>query len=336
LKGVQLRTVITFLIVLCLGILTGCAPKGGTIKTAVPKQPKVLLTVDFNDTQTLRCKFVSHREIAITWEPSKTGTEQAQPTIGNSSETMEMVVSYTPLKINTYGLTTIKATIDSVQVRRSDDTRPDAVEQFAGKAYTFKVGPTGKIEDNSQLNALIKQVGEKAFRPDTSKGRIKEPDMIGDFVATQWFLWDAISSIKNPSQGVSIGQTWQSKLSVPTPMVMRQARDVTYRLREIRRSDNDQIAVIDSIYSKSDSTPQSWPVPYSGRFQMSGRFGFLGNYQLLDLKGRGEELFNVTLGRTEQYTQHYEMLLQASIPLGIGENPTITIIQNLTMNLLDD
>lgn len=335
-KGVRLRTATTFLIVLCFGILTGCAPKGGNIKTTHPKQPKVLLTVDFNDTQTLRYKFVSHREIAITWEPSKTGTEQSKPTIGNSSESMEMVVSYTPLKVNTYGLTTIKATIDSIQVHRSDDTKPDAAEQFTGKTYTFKVGPTGKIEDNSQLNALIKQVGEKAFRPDTSKGRIKEPDMIGDFVATQWFLWDTISSIKNPSRGVNIGQTWQSKLSVPTPMVMRQARDVTYRLREIRNIDNDQIAVIDSIYSKSDSTPQSWPVPYTGRFQMSGRFGFLGNYQLLGLKGQGEELFNVTLGRTEQYTQQYEMLLQASIPLGIGENPTIAIIQNLTMNLLDD
>jgi hypothetical protein len=324
------------MIVLCLGILPGCAPKGGTIKTTGPKLPKVLLTVDFNDTQTLRYKFVSHREIAITWEPSKTGPEQTQPTIGNSSESMEMVVSYTPLKINTYGLTTVKATIESVQVRRSDDIRQDAAEQFAGKTYTFKVGPTGKIEDNSQLNALIKQVGEKAFRSDTSKGRIKEPDMIGDFVATQWFLWDPISSIKNASKGVSVGQSWQSKLSVPTPMVMRQARDVTYRLQEIRRSDNDQIAVISSTYSKSDSTPQSWPIPYTGRFQMSGRFGFLGNYQLLGLKGQGEELFNVTLGRTEQYTQHYKMLLQASIPLGIGENPTISIIQNLTMDLLDD
>jgi len=182
---------------------------------------------------------------------------------------------------------------------------------------------------------LIKQVGEKAFRPDTSKGRIKEPDMIGDFIATQWFLWDSISSIEKASKGVSPGQSWKSKLSVPTPMVMRQARDVTYRLQEIRQSDIGRLAVIASTYVKADSTPQSWPVPYTGRFQMSGKFGFLGNYQLLDLQGGGEELFNITLGRTEQYTQHYELLLQASIPLGIGENPIIKIIQNLTMDLLE-
>ena len=331
-----MRAVTTIIAVLFVSILTGCSPKDRMIETANPGEQRELLTVDFNDSRTLRYKFVSARDITIDWEPSKTEAEQGRPSLVKSSESLEMVVAYTPVEINPYGLSTIEAICESVKVRRSEGANQDAVENFAGKSYRFKVGPTGKIEDNSELDKLIKQIAAKAFRPDTSRGRIKEPDMIADFIASQWFLWDAVSSIPNTSEGVRIGQSWHSKLSVPTPMIMRKARDVTYTLEEIRQSVKGRLAVISSTYSPAETVPQSWPVPYTGRFQMSGTFGFLGNYQLLDLQGAGEELFNITLGRTEQYTQHYQLLLQASIPLGIGENPKITIIQNLTMDLLED
>jgi hypothetical protein len=326
----------TIVTVLFLSISTGCSPTDGVKKTTKSNDKAEFLTVDFNDTQTLRYKFVSARNITIDWEPSKTSAEQVRAAMGKSSESLEIVVAYTPIEINPYGLSTIEATCESVKVRRSDDTKQDAVENFAGKTYRFKVGPTGKIEDYTELDKLIKEIGEKAFRPDTSRGRIKEPDMIADFIASQWFLWDSVSSIQNPAEGVRLGQSWQSQLSVPTPMIMRKARDVTYRLEEIRDSEKGRLAVISSSYSAAETAPQSWPVPYTGRFQMSGKFGFLGNYQVLELQGSGEELFNVTLGRTEQYNQHYQLSLQASIPLGIGENPKITIIQNLTMNLLED
>jgi hypothetical protein len=322
--------------VLFLGITTGCFPTGEINKTAKSNDKAEFLTVDFNDTQILRYKFVSSREITIDWEPSKTAAEQERTSLGKSSESLEIVVAYTPIEINPFGLSTIEAACESVQVRRSDGTKQDAVEEFADKTYRFKIGPTGRIEDYTELDKLIKEIGEKAFRPDTSRGRIKEPDMIADFIASQWFLWDPVSNIPNATEGIRPGQSWQSQLSVPTPMIMRKARDVTYRLEEIRESEKGRLAVISSSYSPADTAPQSWPIPYTGRFQMSGRFGFLGNYRLLDLQGDGEELFNVTLGRTEQYTQQYKMKLQASIPLGIGEKPNITIKQNFTMNLLED
>ena len=331
-----MRTILTFTAVLFLGILTGCEPKTGAIKSAGPNEGKVLLTVDFKDGQTLRYKFLSGRDVTIDWEPSKTDTEQGQTTLSKSSESMEMIIAYTPVEINPYGLTTVKATCESVSVKRSDGTQKDAVKYFAGKTYTFKVGPTGKIEDNSQLNELVKEIGEKAFQPDTGRGKIKEPDMIGDYIASQWFLWDAVAGIENPSEGVDPGQSWQSKLSVPTPMVSREARNVTYRLEEIRESEKGRLAVISNTYSKADSTPKSWPIPYTGRFQMRGKFGFLGNYKLLDLQGDGEELFNIDLGRTEKYHQQYQVRLKAVIPLGIGDSPVITIKQNLTMNILEE
>ena len=93
----------------------------------------------------------------------------------------------------------------------------------------------GKIVDASELTALIQEMGQQAFRAGTAMGRIKEPDMIGDFIASQWFLWDAQSSLERPAEGVVVGQTWRSQLSVPTPMVMRQRANVVYKLEEVRQ-----------------------------------------------------------------------------------------------------
>jgi hypothetical protein len=205
-----------------------------------------------------------------------------------------------------------------------------------GKSFTFTVGPTGRIEDYSQLEALIKETGEKAFRKGSTRGRIKEPDMIGDFVAGQWFLWDSISKIEQPYKGVSVGQSWQSQLSVPAPMVMRKARDVVYALEEIRQSEKGELAVIRSRYSIAESVPDGWPVPYTGRFRMSGTFGFLRGYQVLELQGEGEEFFNIEAGRIEQSNQHYDMRLSSRLPMGLDVSPEIDVDQKLSMQLLPE
>jgi hypothetical protein len=204
--------------------------------------------------------------------------------------------------------------------------------------------------------------------------------MIGDFIASQWFLWDAQSSLERPAEGVAVGQTWRSQLSVPTPMVMRRARNVVYKLDEVRQnvaqpswrgrpalasrgypglasSDHDAsvvpqmqgqdalatlgdatgpLAVITSSYAPADSTPADWPIPYSGRFQMSGTFGFLGPYEVLGLEGTGTELFNLKTGCLEQRQEKYVLRVRAGLPpLGIEANPRITIDQTLTMELED-
>ena len=252
---------------------------------------------------------------------------------------MEMVVTYTPIEVNPYGLTTIKATCESVKATRSKRAGGrvaprDAVEHLKGKTFNLKVNAQGKIEDYSQLDALIKQIGEKAFRKSSRLGRIKEPDMIWDFISTQWFLWDSISSIEKPAEGVTVGQSWSSQLSVPTPMVMRKARDVSYKFDRIWDNTQGRLADISSTYSLADSVPSGWPVPYTGRFQMSGTFGFFRGYKILSLAGRGDELFNIDKGRIERYGQQYEMQLDAALPGLIGTSPRVTIKQKLTMQLL--
>ncbi len=319
-----------------LSIAAGCHPR--IVQRESLREGQRLLSVDFQEGQTLEYKFVSSRETQIIWDPTKSASK-SEGAANKFTELMEMVVAYTPVELDPYGLTTVKATCKSVKVTRTRiprgrPTGKDAVESLAGKTYTITVGPSGKIEDDSQLDELIREIGKKVFQTDATRGRIKQPDMIGDFVASQWFLWDSVSSIEKASEGVSVGQSWQSKLSVPTPMVMRKARDVTYSLAEVRKSEKGQIAVIRNSYTLAKSAPRSWPIPYSGKFRVSGPFGFLRGYKVLSLAGEGEELFNIDAGRTEQYNQQYQIEMQASLPMPIGANPRITIKQNLTMQLL--
>jgi hypothetical protein len=326
-----LKATLLILTTLILSYLAGC--KTATEDESSSK-PGELLTVDFQASQTLRYKFISSRDIIIEWDTTETKSLSGRPVYDKSSESLEIIMAYTPIEIDPFGLTKIKATCESVKVARSKGPRRDAVDNLVGKTFTLAVGPTGKIEDYSQLDELLKEIGKKAFRPNTD---IKEPDMICDFIATQWFLWDAVCSIDNPSEGVKVGQSWNSKLSVPTPMVMRKARDVTYRLDQICSSENGRLAVISSFYQIADSAPHDWPIPYSGRFQVAGAFGLYRNYKVIDLQGRGEELFNIDTGRTERYHQQYQLQLNASLLMPLaGANPKLTIKQNLTMNLLED
>lgn len=321
----KLKAALTVLAFAFLSVLTGCEAGG-----------RRLLTVDFQPGQTLRYKFMSSRDIEVDWSLAAGGAKKAKSKVDKSHESMEMIVAYTPVEVGRYGLTTIKATCESVKVRRKQRrSTKDAVESLSGKSFIITVSPTGKIEDYSQLDELIREIGKKAFRTGGREGRIKNPDMIGDFVATQWFLWDVIASIEKPLDGVSVGRSWTSKLSVPTPMVSRLARDVTYTLDEIRQSEKGQLAVIKSSYSLAKSAPKSWPIPYAGRFRMSGTFGFLTRYKYLNLQGGGQELFNIDSGRTEQYNQQYQLNIEASAPFGLGAGPRIKIKQNLTMQLLD-
>jgi len=324
-KGLKLKKALVFLISAALLTLAGCEGK--------KEEKKELFSVDFNENRTLRYAFTSSREIETRW-PSGS----SEKSVDNDFESVEITVAYTPIKVDLYGLTTIKATCESIRALRrpgSNETKGDAVVHFGDKSYTFTVNPAGKIVDNSELYELIQQAGKKAFRSSTKRGRIKEPDMIWDYITTQWFLWDSVSSIEKPADGVSIGQSWKSKLSIPTPMVMRQARDVTYTLDEITQSGKGRLAVIKSIFSHASSAPGGWPILYTGKFRMSGRFGFLMRYRIQELTGEGKEIFNIDAGRIEEYNHNYKIKMKASLRMGLSGSPQITIKQRLTMKLLE-
>jgi hypothetical protein len=299
-----------------------------------------IFTVDFKEKQILTYQFVSTRDIELDWDPAN-----AKPRKGKTekfSESMKMTVDYKPVQVDPYGLTTIKAKCRAVKARRTSSTSryassggTDAVESLNGKSFKFTVGPTGKIADFSKIKRLIQRLGDEAFRPGVTGGRIKDPDMIADFIATQWFLWDSISTLPQTSGGVTVGQSWQSRLSVPAPMVLFRSRDVTYTLKEIRTTEQGRLAVIDSLYSAAGRYEQGWPIPYSGRFQVRGRFGFITGYKVLELSGQGQEIFNIDTGQSEGYNQDYTMKVQGSLPAPMNVTPLIiTVKQKLKMTKL--
>jgi hypothetical protein len=325
-KGAELKAALTFLTVVAVSITGGC--QGEAAK-------KELFVVGFQKDQTLRYKFVSSRDIEINWGYTEKSSKRGESKVDKSRESMEMVMAYTPIEINPDGsFATVKATCESVKINRSKGPREDVARSFAGQSFTFTIDATGKIEDYSDLDKLIKATAEKAFRQDR-RARIKEREMVGDFIATQWFLWDSVSSIEKPLEGVSVGESWKSKLFLPSPMVMPEARDVTYTLQEIRETEKGRVAVISSTYSPSRPIPSDWPIPYVGRYQVKGTFGFLGGYRVLELQGQGEELFNLDAGRTEQYKQGYKMKVKAMMPLPLpGAKPQVIVDQVLTMQFL--
>jgi len=325
-----LRTALTILTVVALSVLAGC--NGAAEK-------KELFAVSFEKGQALRYRFASSRDIDLDWGSTESSSARSKAEAKKFSESLEIVVSYLPVEVDPNGgFATLKATCESVKARREppEGRRRDAVESLAGKSFTFTVDATGKIEDYSQLDELIREAGKEAFVSDRARRRTKEPDMIGDFITSQWFLWDSVSSIENPFKGVSVGQSWNSKLLLPTPLPRREARDVTYTLAEIRQTDQGQrLAVISSSYTPSEAAPRSWPNPYGKPFQMKGRLGFFGffGYKIADLQGQGEELFNMDAGRIQQYNQQYKLVLKALVPLA-GADVRMIIKQKLTMHLL--
>lgn len=346
-----MKTIIIIITCLSLSILCGCEGnksekttvkteevKQQPVKEAVPQPSKevktqpsgsnVFLTVGFQKDKTLRYQFINSRDTEIKWQDGMAD---------KYTDTLEMVVAYKPEKINPVGLSTVTATCESINAKRSSSkghygSGKDAIESLTGRSFTIKVGPTGRIEDYSELDKLIKEAGKNSFRKDG----VKEPDMISDFVATQWFLWDSVSSIEKPAKGVTAGQTWTSELSIPTPMILREGRDVNYTLGNVIKTEKGSVAVIDSTYKHAQAVPKSWPVPYTGNFQMSGPFGFLGGYKILELKGSGQEKFNIDLERSEGYNQQYTVKMESSPPLNIGVKPQITINQTIKMKLIEE
>ena len=321
---------------LVVGIIAGCT----TSQKSAWTSKRTLLTVDFKPGQPLKYKFVSSRNMAVDWGPSRAGDVNK---INSSSESLEMIVSYTLVTVDPCGISTIRANCESARVNRTlssarQQNWKEAAENFTGKDWTFTVDARGKIVDGSQFVDVLHKAGQQAFRADRKNGLIKDPDMLYDVIATQWFLWDSVSHISNPAKGVAVGEKWKSVLPAPATMILFAARNVNYTLEEIRQDPNDpnnRMAVIGSSYSLLWPNPSEWPIPYTEGFMMSGIFGFLREYKVLDIQGHGQELFNIEAGRTEQYTQKYTMRATSSMPMGLGGvNPKITIEQTITMQLI--
>ena len=141
----KLKTALIIPTIVIMAICGGCEPGAGLSNLFT--QNKELLTVDWQAGRPLEYKFVSAREITIDWDPTGRLTKSDNKGPDKSVESLETVVTYTPIEINPYGLTTIEAACKSVKATRSKGSGKDAAEYLAGKNYKFTIGPAGKIED---------------------------------------------------------------------------------------------------------------------------------------------------------------------------------------------
>jgi hypothetical protein len=298
----------------------------------------LLLSIDFKPNSQLAYKIVSERQVLLDLDPSGKNFRDGKNSgsVQNLTERLEMGFVYKPIEIDPYGYSVIEAKCIDAKVSRSSNmprtqNKKDAAEFLVNKTFTLKITPTGKIVDYSSLETLIKELGEKAFGS-LAKTRIKDPDMIMDFIATQWNIWDSVASIKNPVKGIKRGQKWNSKLLAPMPFVAKIGRDVEYQLKDF----NSNTAEIISSYKLSSSPPDT-PMPYTGSFQMRGTFGFLQGYHVLSIEGSGSQIFDIEKGSIKTDTQKYQAKVKASI-FGLGRDsiePNIIIEQTITMTLVE-
>jgi hypothetical protein len=299
-----------------------------------------LLTVEFQPDTVLKYKLVSERDITLDLR-----SEDPRVKEKNKPQTMreklEMVIAYKPVEVDPFGLTIIEGTVKSAKVTRTSFTAKasskDAAEELAGQTFTIKLTPTGQIADHESLTALVRKTGEKAFATNTAgKQRIKDPDMIYDFIALQWYLWDSVATIEEPLDGVRTGQSWKAVQLIPLPVPIKVARETTYTLDGVEQTPQGRKATITSCYDLSEETLENWPNPYSGRYAMRGMFGFLRGYKYESIEGTGTQMFDVDSGVVEKDEQQYKMKMSAQFMLALGDSvPVITIDQKITAELLD-
>ena len=299
-----------------------------------------LFSVDFSEGTVLRYKLVSSRDVEVNLDSAGSASRSRKSKPQKMTEKLVLVIAYKPVAIDPYGLSTIEAKCESAKVTRTSFVRKDkvrdAVESLAGQTFTFQISPTGRIEDYSDLKELIQRLGDKAFASSGGRqGRIKNPDMISDFSALQWYLWDSIASIEDAVSGVAIGQSWKTRQFVPLPMPMPTARETTYTLTEVNQTDTGRKAVITSSYQISNTRVKNWPKPYTGKFNMRGMFGFLRNFKFHSLEGSGTQIFNIDTGTLESEQQQYKIHIEAGFMMPLGDTvPTVTVDQKISIQLL--
>ena len=314
--------------------LAGCGPQ----KISGP-----IFVINFKEEKTLRYKMVSDRNVWIDLEGSKSGGKAQKMT-----ERLELVMAYTPVEVDPFGLTKVKATCESAKVTRSSFTQSraakDAVEYLAGKSFTLILSAKGQIQDFTELDALVKEIGQNAFDQASRQGRVKNPDMIYDFIAMQWSLWDPITNIDDPFN-MKPGKIWQAKQIVPFsfPMVSPPARDTTFTLESVTPAaeltggtTQPTTAKVTSTYTMSETGMENIPYPYDGTFQMRGMFGFLRGYKFDSIEGNGELTFDLDNGTVLSDSQQYELNVTAAFFLPLGDSvPKLRIKQNINIELLD-
>ncbi|MHC4835102.1 MAG: hypothetical protein ACYTCN_03990 [Planctomycetota bacterium] len=310
-------------ILVCVLSLTGCQQT---------LEPDNWLLISFEKDVPVTYRMVSERTTEIdltTSDPRKKSRPQT------TVEKLELVMVYTPVEVDPFGLTVLNAACQSAKVTRSDFSgkrnASDAMESLAGKSFVLQLTPTGKIADSSDLERIASELGQQSFSKGKTNTRIKDPDMINDFLAMQQYLWGAGSAISNQLD-LAVGDTWQAKQPIPWPVPRYPppTRTTTYTLNDITTAeDQSRRAALTSTYTLSEEPLEEYIQPYErGKFQMRGLFGFLRNFQFKHIEGTGTQIFNLGNGLVESDQQQYRLDVTAGFMLPLGDSlPVLTVHQ---------
>jgi hypothetical protein len=313
----------------------GCAPSVGRVSAPADN----LLVVNFEKARPLRYRMVSERKTLIDLMGSAAAQRQQSQTM---TERLELVMVYTPVEVDPFGLTKLNVTCESAVVSRTSFSgrkeESDAMESLPQLSFTLTLTPTGLIEDLSDFERVIRELGDRAFATvSPTAGRVKNPDMINDFMAMQWCLWDAVASMDDPAGGLRPGKTWTTRqmLPWPAPLPTPPTRATTFTLDRIAEDEQGTRAHITAAYAMADKPIEDAPRAYEGSFQMRGLFGFLRGYQFTQITGTGEQVFDVDAGVLEKDHQHYTLDVTADFALPLGDSkPVLNVDQTLSIELL--
>jgi hypothetical protein len=317
----------------CIVIVFFCGCSDTAREPRTPETDgKISLTVEFPSDVPLRYRVLTSRDIVLDFDPSGKVSRPGSSSKQEMKEEAEFILSYKAIGRADRGGTLVEVTCENASVKRqrlsSGSSPSDALASLSGKTFRIKLSATGQMFDTTELDKVIYEMGEAAFggRGDKYEGRrIKNPDMIADFIAVQWYMWDQQQSIARPAAGVATGQEWPSKrkLLAPMPFVARTGRSAKYTLAEVTQTDEGTRAIINSTYGLADGPSMDWPIPYTGNFSQRGSFGFFRGYNVLELSGRGTQIFDVTGGKIVSDRQDYTAKISAIIPFGgLGKDGT--------------
>lgn len=300
------------------------------------------MALDFDAASPLRYRYVSSREVQIVLTSGSAGKKEDSK---RSSESIEMVFAIRPVDLNPYGLSTLEFTCESVQIKRSSfsgkASGSDAMQSLQGRSYTLQVSPTGQMELTESFLNTLRLIGQNSFvdKPD-SKQRIKDPDMILDWLFFHYTLWDLTASNPKALRGIVAGSNWPSEQFLPWPVPIQNlpSRTLTYTVENIEERQGTRLATVRTQYQLREKPLLNFPMPYEGNYQIRGSlFSVLRNYRHESLEGTGHLVFNLTDGRLESAEDQYTLVTAADFILPLGDSvPKLTIQQQIRIERLSD
>lgn len=329
-----------------IAILSACALIIPYCGCEPARDQSALLLLDATQNQTVSYHMVSERSVTVDFDPSGKASKGRKSKPQDMTEKLDINATFAFKGTDENGYIILDITYDSVNATRTtlsgrSKGANDPVEKARGKTVRFKLTPGGRIVDDSDFRKLLTDLGDSAFSGTRGGNRIKDPDMIMDLTALQWFMWDALASLDQTIAKAKTGKTWDSLLPVPMQVPLNAGRDTTYKLTEITvdQQGSPANAIISSTYELKKKRPDM-PMPYTGGYQMRGLFGFLRGYKAISLDGQGTQVIDLQRGLITKIDQQYQAGLEAAMlfPLGAGDaepEPNMIINQKLSISLME-